>query len=120
MAERLQVYKCTDCGIVVEVLTGGKCDPACCDKTMELGDHELIIHCQLTEGATPRFVEPIYEPPKTGQEMMERMLDCSDCPQAPKDGPYPDPAWISGWYFYSGEEPPAQWGLADLLGSGGE
>ena len=38
MAERLQVYKCADCGVVVEVLTGGKCEPACCDKTMQLLD----------------------------------------------------------------------------------
>ena len=38
MAERLEVYKCADCDIVVEVLTGGTCKPGCCDKTMELLD----------------------------------------------------------------------------------
>jgi len=38
MAERLQVYKCAECGIVVEVLTGGDCDPACCGKPMQLLD----------------------------------------------------------------------------------
>ena len=35
-AERLQVYKCKVCGIVVEVLEGGAGEPVCCGEPMDL------------------------------------------------------------------------------------
>jgi superoxide reductase len=35
MAERLQVYKCSICGNIVEVLTGGDGELVCCDTPME-------------------------------------------------------------------------------------
>lgn len=35
MAERLQVYKCSVCGNMVEVLTGGAGSLVCCGKPME-------------------------------------------------------------------------------------
>ncbi len=34
--ERLQVYKCSSCGILMEVLDGGAGDLACCGEPMEL------------------------------------------------------------------------------------
>jgi superoxide reductase len=36
MAERLQIYKCDGCTIVVEVLDGGKGTLVCCNKPMTL------------------------------------------------------------------------------------
>jgi superoxide reductase len=36
MAERLQVYKCSICGNIVEVLHGGKGELVCCGKPMSL------------------------------------------------------------------------------------
>jgi superoxide reductase len=35
MAEKLQVYKCSNCGNMVEVLTAGTGSPACCDRPMQ-------------------------------------------------------------------------------------
>ncbi len=35
MAEKLQVYKCVDCGNVVEVLNAGNGSFVCCGKPME-------------------------------------------------------------------------------------
>ncbi len=35
MVERLQVYKCSTCGNIVEVLTGGHGDLICCGQAME-------------------------------------------------------------------------------------
>jgi superoxide reductase len=40
MADRLQVYKCEACGNVVEVLTGGAGELACCDAPMKLLDEK--------------------------------------------------------------------------------
>ncbi len=36
MTEKLQIYKCSVCGIIVEVLHTGKGHPVCCDQPMEL------------------------------------------------------------------------------------
>ena len=33
--ERLEIYKCEDCGVVVEVMTGCECTPTCCGKEMK-------------------------------------------------------------------------------------
>ncbi len=35
MAEKLQIYKCQKCGIIVEVLHGGGGDLVCCGQEME-------------------------------------------------------------------------------------
>lgn len=35
MAERLQIYKCSICGNIVEVLTGGAGELVCCGKPMD-------------------------------------------------------------------------------------
>jgi len=35
MTAKLQIYKCGDCGNVVEVVYAGTCDPVCCDVPME-------------------------------------------------------------------------------------
>ncbi|MBA7695462.1 Desulfoferrodoxin [subsurface metagenome] len=40
MAEKLQVYKCTVCGNIVEVLHGGVGELVCCGKPMELLDEK--------------------------------------------------------------------------------
>ena len=36
MTEKLQVYKCPVCGIIVEVLEGGAGEPVCCGQPMTL------------------------------------------------------------------------------------
>jgi superoxide reductase len=40
MAEKLQVYKCSVCGNIVEVLHGGVGELVCCGKPMELLDEK--------------------------------------------------------------------------------
>ncbi len=35
MTERLVLYKCGDCGDIVEVVQAGTCEPNCCDVPME-------------------------------------------------------------------------------------
>jgi superoxide reductase len=34
MTERLDIYKCQKCGVMVEVLKGSNCDMACCGQPM--------------------------------------------------------------------------------------
>ena len=36
MSEQKQLYKCGECGNLVEVLVAGTCAPNCCDREMEL------------------------------------------------------------------------------------
>ncbi len=33
--ERLEIYKCEECGVVVEVTMGCNCTPTCCGKEMK-------------------------------------------------------------------------------------
>ena len=40
MTEKLQVYKCDVCGIVVEVLEGGAGEPVCCGQPMTLQEEK--------------------------------------------------------------------------------
>ena len=57
--ERLQIYKCNVCGMVVEVLDGGAGELVCCGEPMEL----------LTENTTDAAVEkhvPVIEETDTG------------------------------------------------------
>ena len=35
MTARLEVFKCTKCGNIVEVLHGGACVPSCCGQPMK-------------------------------------------------------------------------------------
>ena len=35
MTERLGLYKCGDCGDIVEIVQAGTCEPNCCDAPME-------------------------------------------------------------------------------------
>ena len=34
--KKLEIYKCSECGLVVEVIKGCDCVPACCGKSMQL------------------------------------------------------------------------------------
>jgi superoxide reductase len=36
MSERNQIYKCEHCGLIVAVLAGSGCGPACCGEPMKL------------------------------------------------------------------------------------
>ncbi len=54
MAERLQVYKCSASGVVVEVLTGGTADLTCCGQPME----NLVA--KTADAATEKHV-PVIE-----------------------------------------------------------
>ena len=54
MAERLQVYKCSVCGNIVEVLTGGAGELVCCGKPMEM------LEEQTADAATEKHV-PVIE-----------------------------------------------------------
>ena len=54
MAERLQIYKCMACGIIVEVLDGGSGQMACCGEPMK----HLVE--QTADAATEKHV-PVIE-----------------------------------------------------------
>ena len=54
MAERLQVYKCSICGNIVEVLTGGAGDLVCCGQPME------NLTAKTADAATEKHV-PVVE-----------------------------------------------------------
>lgn len=46
MAEKLEVYKCDICGIVVQVLRDGGGDLVCCNEEMELMDENTVDAAQ--------------------------------------------------------------------------
>ena len=52
--ERLQVYKCSTCGNIVEVLTGGAGDLVCCGESME------NLTAKTADAATEKHV-PVIE-----------------------------------------------------------
>ncbi len=54
MAERLQIYKCAACGIIVEVLDGGSGQMTCCGEPMK----HLVE--QTADAATEKHV-PVIE-----------------------------------------------------------
>ncbi len=54
MAERLQIYKCSACGIIVEVLDGGSGQMMCCGEPMK----HLVE--QTADAATEKHV-PVIE-----------------------------------------------------------
>ena len=54
MAERLQIYKCSVCGNIVEVVHGGTGELVCCGKPMELLDEKTA------DAATEKHV-PVIE-----------------------------------------------------------
>jgi superoxide reductase len=55
MAERLEIYKCEECGNIVEVLTGAGGEMECCGVAMELLDEKTA------DAATEKHV-PVIEP----------------------------------------------------------
>ncbi len=54
MAERLQIYKCAECGNIVEVLNGGGGKLVCCGEPMEL------LEEKTADAATEKHV-PVIE-----------------------------------------------------------
>ena len=54
MANKLEIYKCAQCGNIVEVLHGGVGQLVCCDKPMELLDEK-------TADATTEKHVPVIE-----------------------------------------------------------
>ena len=42
MAEKLEIYKCPSCSIVVEVLEGGACQLGCCGQEMKLFEANTV------------------------------------------------------------------------------
>ncbi len=54
MAKKLQIYKCTACGNIIEVLHGGAGELVCCGKPMELLDEKTA------DAATEKHV-PVIE-----------------------------------------------------------
>jgi len=56
MTERLQIFKCDVCGIIVEALEGGAGEPVCCSFRMKL--LEAKTEDATTEKHVP-FIEPI-------------------------------------------------------------
>ncbi len=54
MAEKLQIYKCTVCGNIVEVVHGSTGELVCCGKPMELLDEKIA------DAATEKHV-PVVE-----------------------------------------------------------
>jgi len=56
MTERLQIFKCDVCGIIVEALEGGAGEPVCCGFSMKL--LEAKTQDAATEKHVP-FIEPV-------------------------------------------------------------
>jgi superoxide reductase len=54
MSERLDVYKCQSCGVIVEVIDGGTCPLVCC------GD-EMKLRAANTEDAAQEKHVPVIE-----------------------------------------------------------
>ncbi len=54
MAEKLQIYKCAECGNIVEVLHGGGGQLTCCGRSMEL------LEEKTADAATEKHV-PVIE-----------------------------------------------------------
>ena len=54
MAKRLQVYKCKECGNIVEVLTGGAGTLVCCGNPM------VLLEEKTADAATEKHV-PVIE-----------------------------------------------------------
>ncbi len=71
--EKLQIYKCNACGLMVEVVAAGSCPPSCCGEPMELmtentrdaakEKHVPVVEVQgdgilVKVGAVPHPMEP--------------------------------------------------------------
>ncbi|KKM65324.1 hypothetical protein LCGC14_1492420 [marine sediment metagenome] len=63
MAERLEVYKCQECGTIVEVLDGGGGTLTCCDQPMAL------LEAKTADKATEKHV-PVIEPVAGGYKVV--------------------------------------------------
>ena len=63
MAEKLEVYKCEGCGIIVEVLEGGGGTLVCCGNDMELLDE------QTADFTTEKHV-PVIEETENGYKVV--------------------------------------------------
>jgi len=62
MAEKLEIYKCTICGNIVEVVHGGVGELVCCGKPMELLDEKTA------DAATEKHV-PVIEKIDSGYKV---------------------------------------------------
>lgn len=62
MARRLEVYKCTICGNIIEVLTGGNGKLVCCGQPMEL------LNEKTADAATEKHV-PVIEKADNGYKV---------------------------------------------------
>lgn len=62
MPSRLEVYKCTHCGNIVEVLHGGKAPLICCGEPMKL------LREGQSDGATEKHV-PVIEKTENGYKV---------------------------------------------------
>ena len=100
MAERLQIYKCTVCGIIVEVLDGGSGQMVCCGEPMK----HLVG--QTADAATEKHV-PVIEKIEGGYkvkvgsvphpmeakhfiEWIELLADCCACRRFLEPGGAPE------------------------------
>jgi superoxide reductase len=68
MAEKMEVYKCLRCGIIVEVLKGGPGELTCCDQPMEklnpkTEDQGLEKHVPIMHRAEGRVIVKVGEVP---------------------------------------------------------
>ncbi len=109
MSERGQVYKCEECGDILQVLTGGSGDAVCCGKGMELleeksEDEGLEKHVPVveeTEGGVRVKVGSVEHPMEekhhiawievlSGDKSYRQFLNPGDSPEAefclPKGG----------------------------------
>jgi superoxide reductase len=57
MAKQFEIYKCTQCGNLVEVMFGGDATPACCGQTMKL------MKEGTSDGAAEKHVPVIVKTP---------------------------------------------------------
>jgi len=68
MPSRLEVYKCTHCGNIVEVLHGGKAPLICCGEPMKL------LREGQTDGASEKHV-PVIEKTENGYKVSVGSVD---------------------------------------------
>ena len=62
MAKRHQIYKCTECGNIIDVVTGGMGELICCGQPMELLDEKTA------DAATEKHV-PVIEKTDAGYKV---------------------------------------------------
>ena len=100
MAERLQIYKCTVCGIIVEVLDGGSGQMVCCGEPMkhlvgQTADAATEKHVPVIEKIEGGYKVKVGSAPHPMEakhfiEWIELLTDCCACRRFLEPGGAPE------------------------------